>query len=66
MVRREPGVDVIALLAMGGALALGEVLAGAVIAVKLASGRLLEGYAGERARRELRALLQRPPGRAPL
>jgi heavy metal translocating P-type ATPase len=61
LVRREPGVDVIALLAMVGALALGEVLAGAVIAVMLASGRLLEGYAGERARRELSALLRRAP-----
>jgi heavy metal translocating P-type ATPase len=61
LVRREPGVDVIALLAMAGALALGEVLAGAVIAVMLASGRLLETYAGGRARRELRALLERAP-----
>ena len=59
--RREPGVDLIALLAMGGALALGEELAGAVIAVMLASGRLLEAYAGERARRELSALLERAP-----
>jgi heavy metal translocating P-type ATPase len=61
LMRREPGVDVIALLAMAGALALGEVLAGAVIAVMLASGRLLEAYAGDRARRELRALLERAP-----
>jgi cation transport ATPase len=61
LVRREPGVDVIALLAMAGALALGEVLAGAVIAVMLVSGRLLETYAGGRARRELRALLERAP-----
>jgi heavy metal translocating P-type ATPase len=61
LVRREPGVDLIALLAMAGALALGEVLAGAVIAVMLASGRLLEAYAGDRARRELRALLERAP-----
>jgi len=61
LVRRKPGVDVIALLALAGALALGEVLAGAVIAVMLASGRLLERYAGERARRELSALLRRAP-----
>jgi cation transport ATPase len=59
--RREPGVDLIALLAMGGALALGEELAGAVIAVMLASGRLPEAYAGDRARRELGALLERAP-----
>ncbi|HET6815522.1 MAG TPA: heavy metal translocating P-type ATPase [Actinomycetota bacterium] len=61
LVRRQPGVDLIALLAMAGALALGEVLAGAVIAVMLASGRLLEAYAGDRARRELRVLLERAP-----
>jgi heavy metal translocating P-type ATPase len=61
LARRQPGVDLIALLAMAGALALGELLAGAVIAVMLASGRLLEAYAGERARRELRALLERAP-----
>src|SRR6266487_1146450 len=61
LVRRMPGVDVIALLALAGALALGEVLAGAVSAVMLAPGRLLEGYAGERARRELSALLRRAP-----
>jgi cation transport ATPase len=61
LTRRQPGVDLIALLAMAGALALGEVLAGAVIAVMLASGRLLEAYAGTRARRELRALLERAP-----
>jgi heavy metal translocating P-type ATPase len=59
--RREPGVDLIALLAMAGALALGELLAGAVIAVMLASGRLLEAYAAGRSRRELRALLERAP-----
>jgi len=59
--RREPGMDLIALLAMGGALALGEELAGAVIAVMLASGRLLEAHAGDRARRELSALLERAP-----
>jgi heavy metal translocating P-type ATPase len=61
LARRQPGVDLIALLAMAGALALGELLAGAVIAVMLASGRLLEAYAGERAQRELRALLERAP-----
>jgi heavy metal translocating P-type ATPase len=61
LARRQPGVDLIALLAMAGALALGELLAGAVIAVMLASGRLLEAYAGDRARHQLRALLERAP-----
>jgi heavy metal translocating P-type ATPase len=61
LARREPGVDVVAVLALGGSLALGEYLAGAVVAVMLATGRVLEAYAGDRARRELGALLERAP-----
>jgi heavy metal translocating P-type ATPase len=61
LTRRELGVDIIALLAMGGALALGQYLAGAVIALMLTGGQALEAYAGSRARRELSALLQRAP-----
>jgi len=57
----KAGVDLLALLTMLGALALGEYLAGAVIAFMLASGRALEAYAGARARRELTALLARTP-----
>ena len=60
--RREAGVDVIAVLAMGGALALGEYLAGAVIALMLATGESLEAFADRRAHRELKALLERAPG----
>ncbi len=56
------GGDVIALLALAGTLAVGESLAGAVIAVMLASGRTLESWAAGRAHRELRALLDRAPG----
>ena len=56
------GVDVIALLAMVGSIALGEYLAGAVIAVMYATGQSLERYAHGRAERELRALLSRAPG----
>jgi len=55
------GVDLIALLAMAGALALGEYLAGAVIALMLAGGNALEGFASARARRELTALVDRVP-----
>ena len=47
--RREPGVDMIAVLAMAGTLVLGEPLAGAVIGLMLASGRVLERYATARA-----------------
>jgi heavy metal translocating P-type ATPase len=61
LIEREAGVDLIALLAMAGSLALGEYLAGAVIAVMLASGRALETYADRRAHRELSALLDRAP-----
>ena len=59
--RGRAGVDVIALLAMAGALALGEELAGAVIALMLAGGNALEDAAGRRARRDLTALLERAP-----
>lgn len=63
---RRAGVDVIALLAMLGALALGEQLAGAVIAVMLTGGQWLEERAAGRARRALRALLDRAPRSANL
>lgn len=61
LARRELGVDVIALLAMAGALLLGEFLAGAIIAVMLTGGAALERYAIARARRELSALVSRAP-----
>lgn len=55
------GVDIIALLAMVGALLLGQYLAGAVIALMLAGGQALEHFADRRARRELSSLVQRAP-----
>jgi len=55
------GVDAIAVLALVGTLVVQEYLAGAVITVMLASGRTLEARAAARARRELRALLERAP-----
>ena len=59
-------MDAIALLAMAGALALGEYLAGAVVALMLAGGNALEASAGaRRARRELTALVERAPRVAP-
>ena len=61
ILHRQPGVDLIAVLAMGGALALEEYLAGAVIAFMLATGRTLEDLADARAHRELSALLERAP-----
>ena len=59
--RRDLGVDAIALVAMASALATGEYLAGAVVAVMLAGGNALEEYAAGRARRELTKLLERAP-----
>jgi heavy metal translocating P-type ATPase len=59
--RRDVGVDAVALVAMVSALATGEYLAGAVVAVMLAGGNALEEYAGGRARRELTKLLERAP-----
>ena len=59
--RRQPSVDVIAVLALVGALAVDEPFAGAVITVMLASGQLLEARAARRARRELSLLVERVP-----
>ena len=55
------GVDIVAVLAQVGTLAVGEYLAGAIITVMLASGRMLEARAGARAERDLRALIDRAP-----
>lgn len=59
--RREMGVDVIALLAIIGAVLLQQHLVSAVIALMLASGRTLENYTTHRAERELRKLVDRVP-----
>lgn len=55
------GVDIVTILALVGALLVGEPFAAAVIAVMLASGRALEAQAGGRARQALRTLLERAP-----
>ncbi|HEX8958940.1 MAG TPA: heavy metal translocating P-type ATPase [Solirubrobacterales bacterium] len=61
LARGRVGVDAIALIAMAGALAIGQYLAGAVIALMLSGGNALEAMASRRARRELTALLERMP-----
>jgi heavy metal translocating P-type ATPase len=61
VVERHLGVDTIALVAMVGALALGQELAGAVIGLMFSGGAALEAVASSRARRELTALVQRAP-----
>jgi cation transport ATPase len=60
------GVDTIALVAMIGALALGEELAGVVVGLMFSGGAALEDLASSRARRELTALVQRAPKMARL
>jgi cation transport ATPase len=55
------GVGAIALLALVGALGVGEHLAAAVVSIMLASGRSLESWAAGRARHDLRALLELSP-----
>ena len=55
------GVDLLALLSMAAALALGETLAGVIVAVMYASGQALEDYAVGRAERDLKALIDRAP-----
>jgi cation transport ATPase len=55
------GVDAIALLSMVSALALGEPLAGAVVALMYSGGNVLEDFAVARAERDLRLLVDRSP-----
>ena len=61
VVEHSLGVDTIALVAMVGALALGEELAGAIIGLMFSGGAALEAIASGHARRELTALIQRAP-----
>ncbi len=55
------GVDAVAFISMVAALALGENLAGVIVAVMYAGGSLLEDFAVGRAERDLKALIDRAP-----
>lgn len=57
----QAGVDLIAVLALGGTLAVHEYLAGVLIALMLATGRTLEAAARRRASHDLIALLEHAP-----
>ncbi|KAA5825482.1 heavy metal translocating P-type ATPase [Saccharopolyspora hirsuta] len=59
--RGRTGVDLIAVLSLGGTLAVHEYLAGALIAVMLSSGQALDSAAQRRATHDLRALLEHAP-----
>ncbi len=61
IVEHSLGVDTIALVAMVGALALDQLLAGVVVGLMFSGGAALESVASSRARRELTALIQRAP-----
>src|SRR6202022_3815555 len=58
---REFGVDVIAILAIGGSILLGQYLAGALVVLMMSGGEALETYALRRARSSLSALAERAP-----
>ena len=58
------GVDVIALISMSAALALGQPLAGAVVALMYSGGNVLEDIAVARAEHDLRSLVDRAPREA--
>ncbi len=55
------GLDIVAGVSMSAALAFGETLAAAVVGLMYAGGQLLEDYAANRARADMRALLARVP-----
>lgn len=55
------GVDAIALVAMVASIAMGQPLAGTVVAMMYSGGNLLEDYARGKAERELRSLRDRSP-----
>lgn len=59
--RGDVGLDVIAALSIIAALAVGESLAAAIVALMYAGGQYLETYAERAARREMTALLSRVP-----
>lgn len=59
LARGQFGLDIIAGLSMGAALAFGEPLAGNIVALMYAGGQQLENFAEGRARREMTALLGR-------
>ncbi len=59
--RGEVGLDIVAALSMTAALAFGENLAAAIVAVMYSGGTFLEYFAEGRARREMHNLLSRVP-----
>ncbi len=61
LARGSVGLDIVAALSMAGSLALGEWVAGNVVALMFAGGQVLEAYAQARARKDMTALISRAP-----
>ncbi|MCX7349162.1 MAG: heavy metal translocating P-type ATPase [Alphaproteobacteria bacterium] len=61
LLKGEVGLDIVAGLSISAALAFGEALAAGVVALMYAGGQLLEDYAANRARADMKALLARVP-----
>jgi heavy metal translocating P-type ATPase len=59
--RGDLGLDIVAALSMTAALAFGQELAAAIVALMYAGGQYLESFAERAARREMTALLSRVP-----
>jgi P-type E1-E2 ATPase len=64
LLRREFGLDVLAITAIIATVLVGEFIAALVVVLMLTGGEALEDYANRRAKRELDALLARAPQRA--
>ena len=64
--RGDFGLDIVAALSMSAAIAIGENLAAAIVALMYAGGQYLESFAERRAQREMTALLARVPRSAML
>ncbi|WP_411733791.1 heavy metal translocating P-type ATPase [Paeniglutamicibacter sp.] len=61
MLRREFGLDILAVTAIVSTVVVGEYIAALVVVLMLTGGDALENYANQRAKRELDALLNRVP-----
>ncbi|MEO7007172.1 MAG: heavy metal translocating P-type ATPase [Terrimesophilobacter sp.] len=61
MLRREFGLDVLAVTAIVSTVVVGEYVAALLVVLMLTGGEALEAYANQRAKRELDALLTRAP-----
>ena len=64
LLRREFGLDVLAITAIVATVLVGEFVAALVVVLMLTGGEALEDYANRRAKRELDALLARAPQQA--